>query len=200
MPGLETPMEMDELGMDGGLGDWGMSQGLEGLEVLILGEQQAVDPTVAERRSLRFAVDHARSEDEAAGASKPGGRVHCGFGAFQRWMTDIAEGRISKGFGPAYTAAVVAEARGYAGLYLNGIAEHYPEEVAARLREAAYSYGMELERLKKVAEVFPLMSRQKQVNLGDPEGRQQVAGWLKEALEWDRKAVKALEEALAMMP
>ena len=200
MPGLEAPVEMDELGMDGGLGDWGMSQGLEGLEVLILGEQQAVNPTVAERRSLRFAVDHARSEDEAAGASKPRGRVHCGFGAFQRWMADVAEGRISKGFGPAYTAAVVAEARGHAGLYLNGIAEHYSEEVAVRLREAAYSYGMELERLKKVAEVFPLMSRQEQVDLWDPEGRQQVAGWLREALEWERKAVKALEEALAMMP
>ena len=194
MPSLEAPVEMDELGLDGGLGDWNMLQGSAGLEVLIWGEQQAVDPKVAERRSLRFAVDHARSEDDLEG------RVHRGFGAFERWMTDVVEGRVSKGVGPAYTAAVVTEARGYAGLYLNGIAEHYPEQVAARLREAAYFYGMEVERLKNVTEAFPLMSRQEQVDLGDPEGRQQVAGSLREALEWERKAVKALEEALAMMP
>ena len=80
------------------------------------------------------------------------------------------------------------------------MAGHYPGEVAAQLREAAHGYGMEAERLRKVAEVFPFMDPQEGVDLEDPEVRHQVVGWLKEALEWEREAVTALEEALAMMP
>lgn len=186
MRGFEEPVAMDELGMD---------QGVGGLEVLLLGEQQTIDPKVVERRSLRSAVDHARSKDE------PGRRYHHGFAGYARWTADIAGGRMSAGFGPAYTAAVVAEARGYAGVYLNGIAAYYPEEVAIRLREAVHGYGMEVERLKQVVEVFPLMSsRQEVVDIGDPKVRQKVVGLLREALEWERKAVEALEGALAAMP
>jgi len=185
MPRLEEPVGMDELGMD---------QRVGGLEVLVLGEPREVDSTAVERRSLEFAVAHARFKDAS------GGRYHRGFSAFEHWITDIEGGRISEGFGPAYTAVVVTEARGYAGVYLNEIAEHYPEETAVYLREAVHGYGMEVERLKKVTEVFPLMSRREQVNIENPEERQQVVGWLREALSWERKAVKALEEALAAMP
>jgi len=178
-------VELDELGVS--------ERGEGGLNVLLLEERQPVDPRAAERRSLRFAVAEARRQDE------PGSPFHHGFSGFEHWIADFEAGRIDGRFGPALTAGIVAEARTFAGEYLREIAPHYPGGVAARLREAGEHYDKEVAYLDKVAELIPYRGIP-QVDLEDPQAREEIGELLRQAYAWERKAIESIESALAMMP
>jgi len=178
------PADMADLGAEAEIGP-------PGLDVLVIGAAQKVDPAAAAHKVIRFAVEEARR--------RPEGRYHHGLDAFDHWMAELEAGRVEEGFGLAFTAGVVAERRAYAGQYLREVAPHFPEKAADRLREAGRCYDTGRESLDKVAAMFPLMGGE-WADLEDPENRQQVVALLQEAQAWERQAVERLEEALAMMP
>ena len=177
--------ELDELGSSNRWSDGG-------LEVLLLEERQAVDPRMAERSSLQFAVAEAHRPDE------PGTPYHNGFRGFECWIADVEEGRVTSERGLGYTNGLVAEARTAAGQYLREIAGHYSGKAADRLQAAGECYDREVAFLDELAEIFPYRGRA-QADLEDPQVRKKVATLVREAYAWERKGVALLEEALAEM-
>jgi len=177
--------EIDELGASDGR--WG-----GGLEVLLLGEKQPVDPRVAERLSLQFAIAEAHRPDV------PGTPYHNGFRAYECWIADVEEGRVDSERRLGYANGLLVEARTAAGEFLKEMATHYSGKTADRLKEAGECYDREAGFLGELAEIFPYRGRA-QVSLEDPQASTKVASLIREAYTWEQKGVALLEEALSGM-
>lgn len=182
--GRQSRIESDELGA----GDHG-----GGLNVLLFEERQPVDPRTAERSSLRFAVEEARRQDA------PGSRLHSGLNGFAYWIEATEKGAIADDHDLSYIIAEMQENRTAAGEYLRGISSQYPDAVAASLRQAGECYDREVEYLDRLAELVPYR-RNSEVDMEDPQARQELGKLLRQAYSWERQAVEEIERTLVMLP
>ena len=90
---------------------------------------------------------------------------------------------------------MVTEARRHAVAYLDEIGGNYKGEAAQSLQQASSSYSKALDSLTKLSQMFPLMGPGRPADIGDPQVRKQAVDLIKEALKWEREAIRALESA-----
>ena len=110
---------------------------------------QAADDVQTVKEALAFAVEHATSP-----AKWIFPKYKAGLAGYDNWIRAL-EGGTADGFGMAYNAAVWAECRGYAVLFLQEAKERLEGRAAAAFDEAIERYQVVHENLQTVTEAFP---------------------------------------------
>jgi len=103
------------------------------------------------KEALAFALEHATSPSKWIFP-----KYKAGLAGYDNWIHALESG-TADGFGMAYNAAVWAECRGYAVLFLQEAKGRLEERAAAAFDEAIERYQVVHENLQKIAKAFPFL-------------------------------------------
>lgn len=110
---------------------------------------QAADDVQTVKDALAFALEHATSPTKWIFP-----KYKAGLDGYDAWIRALESG-TADGFGMGYNAAVWAECRGYAVLFLKEAQERLDRRAAALFDRALDEYQVVFENLQTVAEAFP---------------------------------------------
>jgi len=119
------------------------------IEMYSLKPGQAANDAQTVKEALAFALEHATSP-----AKWIFPKYKAGLAGYDNWIRALESG-TADGFGMAYNAAVWAECRGYAVLFLQEARERLDRKAAALFDQALDQYQVVFENLRTVTEAFP---------------------------------------------
>ena len=158
------------------------------LFVLTPTEKIETDPIAVAKRSIRYAIFHARTEAPISKA------YQTGLDAYGKWVEELQRGRADP-LGNSYNASVVLEARVAAAKYLREIAGHFAGTESELIAEAASHYARVADALLLFTGLFTFPG-DAEVLREEMEVRKGV-GWLSQARLEEARAVELLERVCA---
>ncbi len=162
---------------------------------LLVGEKTGTfDATVAEVEALRFAVEHAHSQKNAARCAEPEWVFLEGFLCYQRWARDFGDPARRRSQGDSYCLGVLDSTRRCAAAFVGDLAARYPV-AAGHLRAASEAFTREAETLAALKPWLGWDAPEEP----DAGRNAQVSALLERAAEQYRQAIGRLESALPLV-
>jgi RNA polymerase sigma factor (sigma-70 family) len=159
---------------------FGRADPVNWFNVIVFGEPHPLDERELERKAVRYAVEHARSQH-------PG---H-GLGGYATWLAALESGQIQPSGSPG-PARLLREAREHAARFLQEIAGHF-SEAQGELAATAQEYGTVAQAWGEYVALFTPPSP---YAMGDPAKKTAAVRIVSTAQAAERAAVAALERAL----
>jgi hypothetical protein len=163
------------------------------LGAVLIGERVATpDLGALEVASLREAVRHARSQENASCAPGEPWRMRFGLACWGRWIEAFRQPDYVAGNGDHYCLGVYRTTHAQAAPYLRDVAEHHPA-AAAHLLDAAEAFAAEADALGAAADLFPGWGLPREA---DADLNRRVAERLQVARDAYARGIDAVEGAL----
>ena len=160
--------------------------------VMILAGKKPLDRMALEVRSLKHAVAFAYgTRFDLDDAPYPVDAL--GFAAYELWKQAVETGEMEVGF-TEHSAWILWEMRENAAAYLREIADRFPKVSRRALFEAAVFYDEEIKAIMKLVNIC------KEHKSFTTRKRQEAAATINAALDAEKKAIRKIEEALAVLP
>ena len=148
---------------------------------------QPAEDVTAVKEAMEFALEHSGGKKWVLP------RYNSGLAGYDKWIETLEQGKAND-IGMAYNAAVWAECRTMACMFLEETKQRINGSVRPLLNEAIDSYYPIADSLNKVADLFPMFP---QGEINDPERCKKALVHLKRARDAEATALKSLEKIVA---